>query len=449
MNLKNILLTLAFLAFSQLHFTQSIDFQKSVDDYINYLSKENSFLGNIEMRKGNDILYSYSSSPFEPKNGQYKIGSITKTFTAVIVFQLIEEKKLNLDTKLSKFYPKVKNAEEITIENLLSHTSGIYNFTEWENYYSERSKNFTKDKVLNIIYSGKPAFKPNKDCIYSNSNYSLLGYIIEDITGKSFAANVKERITSKIDLEQTFVPQTAKEAENLNSYLFNGKNSIEDLHTDPGLTFSAGAIVSTTSDLNKFLDVLFHGNLVSKNSLSTMQNLRNNAIGHGLFKLPFYDKIGWGHSGRIDEFRSVTSYFPTEDLYLSIISNGTRSDLNDVMIGILSTYFNRKFEYPNFYHSEITNPPLTTFAGKYKAKLGGLITVGTFEITPAENNYLFVREINGVKLGEKALVERIDANNFYLRTAKGKLTFVLDQSNKVEKLVLEQGKMKINCTQVK
>lgn len=312
MKIKQLLLLLSFSAFSQIIYAQSSDYKNSIDSVMSYFSKENSFLSNIEMKKGNDIIYSYSSNSFEPKDGQYRIGSITKTFTSIIIFQLIEEQKLTLETTLSKFYPKIKNAENITIENLLSHTTGIYNITSWENYYSTRNQNFSKEQVLNIIYNGQPDFKPSKDCSYSNSNYILLGYIIEDITSKNFALNVKERITNKIDLQQTFVAENESYIKNEKSYLYNGKTWVEDISSHPSLPSSAGAIVSTVSDLNKLLYNLFNGNLVSEKSLSIMQSLKSKSIGHGLFKLPFYDKIGWGHTGSIDEFKSATAYFPAD-----------------------------------------------------------------------------------------------------------------------------------------
>jgi len=130
---------------------------------------------------------------------------------------------------LSKFYPKIKYADQITIENLLSHTSGIFNVTFWGNYYSTRNREFSKEQILNIIYKEKSDLKPNKDCSYNNSNYVLLGYIIEDITGKSYAANIKERITDKISLQNTFVAENEQDVKNYKSYLFNGKNWFEDV----------------------------------------------------------------------------------------------------------------------------------------------------------------------------------------------------------------------------
>ncbi|WDF46598.1 serine hydrolase [Chryseobacterium sp. KACC 21268] len=439
-----------FLIFNIFGFAsaQNSDYKKSVDSLMDYLTKENSFLGNIELRKGNEIVYEYNSNPLEPKNGQYRIGSITKIFTAIVIFQLIEENKLTLDTKLIDFYPDIKNAKDITIENLLSHTSGIFNFTAWENYYSTRNQKFSKAQILEIINNGKPEFKPKKDCVYSNSNYTLLGYIIEDLTKKSYTVNVKERIIDKIDLKHTFVAESEQDVNNIKSYLFNGEDWYEDMSSNPSLPFSAGAIVSSTSDLNQLMNQLFHGDLVSKKSLSTMQTLKNKTIGHGFFAAPFYDKICWGHTGRIDEFKSATFYFPAEDLYLSILTNGSRGNLNDVTVGLLSKYYGKKYSYPTFYHSEIYEPKALVFTGTYRAKLAGLITIGEFEITEAKNGYLFMSELQDGKTGERALLERIDANTLYLRSAKGKLIFTLE-NDKVKKLILEQGKMSIKCKKIK
>lgn len=439
---------LFFLNLFGLAFPQNSDYKKSIDSLMNHLTEENSFLGNIELKKGNEVIYAYNSNPLEPKDGKYRIGSITKVFTAIVIFQLIEENKLTPDTKLSKFYPEIKNSKDITIENLLSHTSGIYNFTAWKNYYSTRNQTFSKRQILDIINEGKPDFRPNKDCIYSNSNYILLGYIIEDLTGKSYARNVKERILDKINLPDTFVAENEQDVSNIKSYLFNGKDWSEDVSSNPSLPFSAGAIVSTTSDLNKFFDQLFHGNLLSAKSLSTMQSLKNKSIGHGLFKAPFYEKTGWGHTGRLDEFKSATFYFPAEDLYLSILTNGSRGNLNDVVIGILSKYYDKIYTYPVFYHSETEEPKVSVFTGKYSARLAGLITVGEFEITEAENNHLFMSELQDGKIGERGLLERMDANTFYLRSAKGKLIFTI-VNDQVKNLVLEQGKMKIKCKKLK
>lgn len=443
-----LLFFLCLFAFNNKNVAQQSGYKYSIDSFLHYLQNENSFFGTVEMKKGTELIYSYRSKSLTTNHNQYKIGSITKVFTALVTFQLIEENKLTLQTSLNNFFPKIKNSEQITIENLLSHTSGIFNITSWENYYSTRNQIFSKEQTLDIIYQSKPEFKPNKDCSYSNSNYVLLGYIIESITGKSYSTNIKERILDKIGLKNTFVAENEQDIKDIKSYLFDGKDWFEDVSSHPSLPYSAGAMVSTVSDLNQLMYHIFHGNIVTDSSLAKMQQLKSKSIGHGLFKAPFHDKVGWGHTGRIDEFKSAALYFPDQDLYLSITSNGSRVSINDIMIGILSGYFNKKINYPVFYHSDIQEPQTTTFVGNYKAKLLGLFTVGRFNLTEGKNNHLLMGEINNGKIGEKTILERIDANSFYSRLANGKLIFIV-KKNKVKKMFLQQGKMSIKCVKTK
>lgn len=159
---KQILLILAFLLTSQIFFGQSLENKNSIDEFLIYLSKENSFLGTVEMKKGNEIVYSYKSNPLEAENGQYRIGSITKIFTAITVFQLIEEQKLTLQTPLSQFYPKIKYADQITIENLLSHTSGIFNITFGKIIIQQEIRTFQKSKFSTLSIKKKPTLNPIK-----------------------------------------------------------------------------------------------------------------------------------------------------------------------------------------------------------------------------------------------------------------------------------------------
>ncbi|HAU90788.1 MAG TPA: peptidase, partial [Alteromonas sp.] len=109
------------------------------------------------------------------ENTQYQIGSITKVFTSTMIFQLIDEGKLSLNTKLAKFYPKIKNSEEITISMLLSHRSGIHNFTDSPDFNRFKVRSKTKDEMISLIESLGSDFRPDSRANYSNSGYVLLG----------------------------------------------------------------------------------------------------------------------------------------------------------------------------------------------------------------------------------------------------------------------------------
>lgn len=449
--MKKLILLLTTLSITVFSSAQVIDFKKSIDSFLNYLYEHDAFSGNVMLEKNGETIYSANRNKFLSQTDNYRIGSVTKVFTAIIIFQLIEEGKLSLNTKLNNYYPSIKNAENITIANLLNHTSGIYDFLNWKDYYTSKSQVFSKDKMLSIIQKGKPDFRPGKDCNYSNSNYLLLGYIIEDITGKSYAENVQQRIAYKIDLKKTYVETSEEDYKNRNrSYKFDGAQWSKESETHPSFTGAAGAIVSNTKELSQIMFELFKGNLVSKESLTKMQQINNSkGIGYGLFIMPFYKKSGYGHSGRIDEFHAFTAYFPSDSLSLSVVSNGIPIKLNDVVIGVLSQYFDTKFEYPNL--TEYTSPSApqeAIYFGTYKALLAGIIPVGKFQIIQAGANHLFLKMYNQGNDSEKVLLKRTNENEFYAYENNATLQFIFNKKGEVEEMFLRQGTQSIKCKKV-
>lgn len=431
---------------------QNPDYKKSIDSLMNYFQENNAFSGSILVQKKGETFYKGDFNKFPNTTDRYRIGSITKIFTSIVIFQLIEEGKLKLDTKLSTFYPSIRYADEITIANLLSHTSGIYDYLEWEDYYSQKSNIYTKENMLQFIEQGKPESKPNQQSSYSNSNYTLLGYIIEDITKKSYSENIRSRITEKVGLQNTYCEvEETKNFKRTQSYKFDGENWHEENETDPSFTLAAGAMVSTTEDLSKMMFELFNGNLVSKNSLQQMKNTSlQTAIGYGLFKTPFYKKDGYGHTGRIDEFRSATVYLTEDNLSISILTNGTSIKLNDIVLGIASKYYNTKYKIPDFslYQSE-KSMKTEAYTGIYNARLAGIISVGKFKITQAGKNHLFIamyhNEKDNTKKSRKALLKRIGENEFYSFETNANLQFLLNQKGVVTGIKLTQGNNSINC----
>ena len=180
---------------------------------------------------------------------QYHIGSITKMFTATMIFQLIEEGKLGLDTRLDHFFPSLPNSKQITIGLLLNHRSGLYNFTDDSLYERYQQLTKTKQQMLDLFASQTPEFEPDTKSSYSNTNYVLLGYILEVLTGKSYAENLQQRICTKIGLMHTVVAQSGRRsATEADSYTWaqQWKRAIE---TDMSIPGGAGAIIATPSDL--------------------------------------------------------------------------------------------------------------------------------------------------------------------------------------------------------
>ena len=191
---------------------------------------------------------------------KFRVGSITKTVAAVLVMQLVEQDKLQLDTPLSDFYPEVKNAELITIEQLLSHRSGIFSFTDDPDYMDYMTESKNREEMLAYLFSYDAKFEPGSQHEYSNSNYLLLGYILEDITDRPFSALVHERIVKPLGLTNTrFGGQIRPQDNEALSYVY-GKGEWQPApETDMSIPHAAGALISTAADLTTFITALFQG----------------------------------------------------------------------------------------------------------------------------------------------------------------------------------------------
>ncbi|WP_262497988.1 serine hydrolase domain-containing protein [Flavobacterium sediminis] len=202
---------------------------EKMDQYLTYLYENNKFMGSLCIREGENVVFSkaYGFSDVENKITAdrlttYKIGSISKTFTAVMIMQLIEEKKLRLESKLTKFFPKVKKADSISVADLLYQRTGIPDFVNHDSITSKELKTLNlKEAIYQKIAKYDSRFNPGSQFEYSNSNYFLLGGIIEKITKKSFAENLEERIVKKADLKSTYYKPDTTDTRNKESYSYS------------------------------------------------------------------------------------------------------------------------------------------------------------------------------------------------------------------------------------
>ncbi len=369
---KIVLLSVLFI--SSIAFSQQTKYQK-IDSLLTYLNANNKFMGSIALRENDKVVfakaYGYADVATNKKletNTKLKIGSITKTFTAVMTMQLIEEKKLSLDTKLSKFYPNIPNADKITIHHLLHHRTGIPDYlnddeTIGEKIYVDNSR----AEMIDRITKYESAFEPNSKHKYSNSNYYLLGAIIETTTKKSFADNLNSRIIKKLNLKNTLIPTKTNIQNNESfSYVFDGTSWELQPEWNNTLAFAAGDIAATPSDLTAFLDGLFNGKLVSNASLEQMKTMED-YYGKGLVIAPFDGKKYYGHTGGIESFRAVAMYNIEEKFGISLIVNGDNFNRNDIMIGVLSLYYEKPYTFPNLKDFAVSKEVLSKYIGTYSS----------------------------------------------------------------------------------
>src|SRR5689334_12776411 len=179
------------LALRNVGHAQTLDKAK-LDQFLDRLSEKNKGMGSLTLAKNGNVIYSHSFG-YRQINGnekkpltaetKYRIASITKMFTSVMIFQLVEEKKLRLTDPLDKFFPQIPNAARITIGQMLTHRSGIHDM-EADGSWGKQAR--TREEIVARIAQGKPDFEPDAMHKYSNAGYILLGYIVEKVDGKSY-----------------------------------------------------------------------------------------------------------------------------------------------------------------------------------------------------------------------------------------------------------------------
>lgn len=379
MKKSSIVSTILLLTLLLINLNAQNEFNKNkLNDYLDQLEKNNKAMLGVALTKDGKLIYENYIGLSSVKDNipnsnliKFRIGSITKMFTATIIFQLIEEGRLTLDTKLSKFYPKIPNSKEITISDLLSHRSGIHNFTSDEDYLQYMTFKKSKEEMLELITNLKPDFQPNEKAVYSNSNYLLLGYIIEEITNSPYQQELQKRITTKLNLLDTYYGNKidTKKNEAFSYKFYEGEWHVQP-ETDTSIPHGAGAIVSTPKDLTVFITSLFTKKLISDSSLDQMKEIKD-GYGRGFLRFPFGNNFAYGYNGGIDGFVSNLAYFPNEKVALAVLANGINYNFNDILIGILIIFFNVPFEIPDLAAKEIVleMKELKKYEGEFSSEL--------------------------------------------------------------------------------
>jgi CubicO group peptidase (beta-lactamase class C family) len=387
---------------------------RKIDSLMNYYYANNKFMGSVAIREKGEVVFAKAYGFADVENQipstvdtKYKIGSVTKMFTSTMLFQLIEEKKLMLTTKLSEFFPKIKNAGKITIGSMLNHKSGIFNFTTDSAFTTYNTKLQSRKDMLDRLYSYPAAFEPDTKAEYSNSNYLLLGYIIQDITKKSYKENVTARIIGKAGLKNTYyfgkINPKKKEAYSYR-YVNNEWKKSEEWHES--ISGGAGALQSTASDLTKFAEALFTNKLIKPESLTEMTQI-DMGFGKGVFNFPFGERKFIGHNGGIDGFSSVLAYYPKENVAFSLLLNAQNCDFNELVLGILSSYYKLPYRFPNFKTVEVEDTVLKSYEGNYRnPKLPFTINVklidGKLRIHADEQGTFYVNAISTTEFSHDA-----------------------------------------------
>ncbi|QQQ80713.1 beta-lactamase family protein [Saccharothrix sp. 6-C] len=267
--------------------------------------------------------------------GHFRIGSVTKTFVATVVMQLVDEGRVGLDDPVDRYVtgvPNGRNGDRATVRQVLNHTSGLYDYAHEAGYSTnrwrgaDRFRTYRPQELLDVAFAGTPYFDPGQGWHYSNTNYVVAGMLVERVTGRPYGDEVRSRILRPLGLTRTSVPGRwpALPHPHARGYAEVDGRLVDATLMNPTLDWAAGEMISTAEDLNRFFDALLSGRLTSAASLDAMRRTVDDtgtifAYGLGLqrFDLPCGRSV-WGHGGELIGYLT----------YATRADDGTRATLS-------------------------------------------------------------------------------------------------------------------------
>lgn len=349
-------LILGFLLLSQKNYSQSTS--KKLETAMQTFADVQHFNGSVLVARNGEVLfkkgYGLANVEWKIENSpttKFRIASLTKQFTAVLIIKLQSEHKINLDKNICDYldwYPE-NPGKQVTINQLLHHTAGIPNYTERSDYFTEISMhNYTPKDFVEKYCTAKTEFVPGTQYRYSNSNYYILGAIIEAVTGKTFAEVLQESIFNPCNMKDSGLDNPEKLVyQKATGYDFNFGTLTPAAYINMSSTiYAAGGIYSTVEDLHLWNKNLYHGKLLSETERNILLTIEkgtyacglniNKAIPAGMSQpLTFI-----GHNGSINGFHSDMSYTKEQDLEVILLNNTSdgnfSTDLNSISIYIFN-----------------------------------------------------------------------------------------------------------------
>ncbi len=347
-----------------------------LNDYAEAEFKVKDFNGTVlVMQKGKEIYkkaFGMADREWNVPNTvdtKFRIGSVTKQFTAACILQLAEHGKLSTDDKLTKYIPEYPKGDSITIHMLLNHTSGITNYTNLPEFWPKAVLPLSIDSMI-ALFKNKPFdFSPGSKWNYSNSGYFLLGVIVEKASGKKFNEYLNENITTKLGLKNTSLDRL----DSVLAFRAQGYDKNQQgvwshaMYISMEAPYSAGAMVSTVDDLYKWTKALHNNQVLSAASTKKMITpyMNNYGYGIGIDSLKSHQRIS--HNGGIPGFVTNLSYYPADDVCVVVVSNnGSNSD--GVSSALASILFDLPVQKPYIPKEvKIDTTLLDKYVGKYIA----------------------------------------------------------------------------------
>jgi CubicO group peptidase (beta-lactamase class C family) len=412
--------------------------QLELDSIMRQFHKANVFNGTVLVAKEGKVVFNEGygfadavSKKTNDANTIFQIGSVTKQFTVAAIMKLQEERKLSVSDYIGKYFPELEGGDSITIHHLLTHRSGLYNYTDDTAMWYGR---LSKEKLIDYTNKRSVLFKPGAKMQYNNTGYALLGYLIEKLSGKKYEQYIRDNFfkplkmtSSGFDFANLSSPHKPK------GYYDNGTTHMQARVIDSTVSYSAGAIYSTTGDMLKWSGAILNQKLIKPASWKLMTTNHSEKYGYGLVIDSVAGEKNIWHNGGLDGFVSTFYNLPNQKITIVVFANYMQSNTIRVANTLAAAMLNKPYDLPKG-RTEISLPAetLKQYVGKYQL-------APTFAITITLEDAKMMAQATGQP---KFQVYPEKENFFFYKVVDAQLEFVKDDKGFVTELILHQNGMK-------
>jgi CubicO group peptidase (beta-lactamase class C family) len=414
------------------------DLRSRLAEYMDASVKVSQFSGSVLVAKDEETLfaggYGFANAEHQVPNTtrtKFRLGSITKQFTAMAILILHEEGKLKLSDPVSKYIDDAPKAwEPVTLHHLLTHTGGVPSYTDDPDY---RKKMTMPETIKSMIarFRDKPLeFKPGEKFHYSNSGYFLLGAVIDKVSGKSYEAFLKEALFGPLQMKDTgydhsatLLPNRAAGYSKMGSGLENAR------YLDMSQPFSAGSLYSTVEDLARWDRALRDGRLVSKASYKLMYTPVKSDYAYGWLVTKTKGRNEISHGGGINGFQTEILRYPDEKVCVVVLCNVIPANPGRVAHDLAAIAFGDKVEMPRTRKVASVDPKVfDAYVGRYQV-------APTVFATISRDGDRLMAQLTGQPRFE---IFPESEREYFLKVIDATITFVNDDRGKAKQLVIHQ-----------
>lgn len=443
---KTFLLSLfIFCSISQISNAQQISNAKQLSQKIDELVKAyaalNQFNGTLLVSEKGNIVYQnaigYQDAAAKKENtlnSIFQIGSLTKTFTSMLILKLAETHKLSIQDTISHYFPDFPPGKIITIEHLLSHSSGIYESFRNPDYIKDlNSDQKIASTHLMSYFSQEPLdFPPGTQFSYCNSGYNLLGLIIEKVTGLSYGKAVEKYIFKPFKMNHSgYNYNTLKDKNKTVGYAYlSNTRHVEVKPWNPDLTFSTGSLYSTTADLEKWYHVLRKNQFITEQSFSKATQDHLGGYGYGWFIDSINGKKVINHGGNVEGGSSYFMIEPENDISVILLNNMTSTKLERIGNAILAILLDKPYTLPKpKIPVQLNETELQQYTGKFEVAENYRVNITT------ENGRLYLQ------INQEPVTEIYTAKPplFFLKDDDMEISFKEPKEGKMSEIYLKKG----------